>query len=236
MSFSKDNNTDSKAPWVEIDRPISSRIDETDRLLNTSDNEATAVEAVPCMDNKNISIPGAVQSEVMEREEYHKAVVAASATAGGILGCLMGGIGCAILGGLGTAYAAKYKEGSCIGDCARAMGEVTLTAREKAIALDQKHHIVNYTQTAAAGALENAKAMDEEYHVAEKSKNCLVHTGKAAMDFAARHKLVERGVSGVGRGMSYLGGRVSGAGSGDPPTTLEGANYAPVNATIKAGI
>lgn len=235
MSFSKDNSS-SQAPWVEIDRPSSSRIEETNRLLNMNVNETTTVEAVPCIDNVNISIPGAVQSEVMEREEYPKAIVAASATAGGILGCLMGGIGCAILGGLGTAYAAKHKEGSCVGDCARAMGEVALTAHEKAIALDKKHRIVNYTQTAAAGALENAKAMDEEYHVAEKSKNCLVHTGKSAMDFATRHKLVERGVSGVGRGMSYLGGRVSGTNSETPPATLESANYAPVNTTTKAGI
>ena len=133
------------------------------------------------------------------------------------------------------AYAAKHKEGTCVGDCARAMGEVALTAREKAIALDKKHHIMNSTQAAASGALENAKAMDEEYHVAEKSKNCLFQTGKAAVDFASRHKLVERSVSGVGRGMSYLGGKVPGiaTSSSDSPRTTEGIKYEPVNTTVK---
>ena len=225
MSFSI-NTANSKAPWVEVDRPSNDRspttVDETERLFASDE---PVIEAFACEDFP--VIPHEMERE--EREEYPQAVVAASATAGGILGCLLGGIGCAIVGGLGSAYAAKHKGGTCVGDFARAMGEVALTAREKAIALDGKHHIVTSTKTATSKALENAKAMDEEYHVAEKSKNCLVHTGKAAIDFASRHRLVERSVKGVGRGMSYLGGKIVDP-NGSPITTGNNSsdNYDPV--------
>jgi len=115
-------------------------------------------------------------------EDYSKAVVTAAATAGGILGCLMGGIVCAVVGALGSSYAAKNKAGTCVGDCARAMGELYLVAQDKAVALDQKHHIVHHSKQTVGHAWEKAKEMDRQYNICEKSQNALVQTGHAAIN------------------------------------------------------
>jgi hypothetical protein len=117
----------------------------------------------------------------------------------------LGGIVCAVMGAYGSAYAAKHKAGSCVGDCARAMGEVAITVQEKAVQLDEKHHIVTSTRKAAGQTWKNARAMDSEYRVAETSKNCLVTTGKTAVDFITCHRLVERSTEASGSGLAYVG-------------------------------
>ena len=97
-----------------------------------------------------------------------------------------------------------------------------------------------YTKNATTTAVENVRAMDGEYRVAEKSKSCILHTGKSAVDFASRHHLVERSVKGVGNGMSYLAGKMTdsnnNADDNDTSNSSSGESgqYAPV--ATKAGI
>jgi hypothetical protein len=144
--------------------------------------------------------------------EPEKARVAASLTAGCILGCLIGGPVCAILGGFGSAYAAKNKEGA-MGDCARSIGDVALATKSKAFEMEEKHKITQTTKQATANAWENAKEMERQHHVCEKAKDVIVYSTKTAVDFTVKHRLIERGAKGLGRGLEYVGDKLSGVSS-----------------------
>lgn len=219
MSFSKGNSDSTKTPWVEVRVPTNnengSLEDETERLLDQSEERPT-VEAVPCIDPQQMEC-----NEVEDYSEYPQAKVVASGSAGCILGCLMGGVACAVMGGLGSAYAAKHKGGTCAGDTARAMGEVATIARQKAIAVDEKYDVAKTTKEAAKTSFEKAKAMDQKYSICERTKNAVISTGKTTIDFAARHRLVERSVEGVGRGLEYVGGKITTSDAAS--TSIEGS-------------
>lgn len=92
--------------------------------------------------------------------------------AGAIVGLLFGGPIGAIILGFGTAYYTE-KDGAA-GDTARAMGDVALSARNKAHELDEKHHIVDKSKEAAHKAWEKAKEIDREHHIVEKTKRAVV--------------------------------------------------------------
>ncbi|CAB9509419.1 expressed unknown protein [Seminavis robusta] len=218
--MSSSSHTPQKTPWVKVTVSSSEENLEMERLIDTGtptrtdqvvlEEEPTAQATIVCeKENKEQNDVKTEGPHVVERhEDYPKAIVAASATAGGVLGCLVGGIGCAVVGAFGSAFAAKHKAGSCVGDCARAMGEVAIAVQEKAVALDEKHHIVTATKKAAGESWDQAQAIDNQYRVAEKGKNCILATGKAAMDFTVRHRLVERSAEAAGRGLTYVGSKI----------------------------
>jgi hypothetical protein len=218
MSPSKDISCGlQKSPWVNVS--MSTELEENGGEMedlihystplgeNSGLSEEPTVEATVYHVNSNQAQNAKQQEEsrAFETTEDHpEAVVAASAVAGGLLGCLVGGIVCAVIGSFGCAYTAKHKAGSCVGDCARAMGEVVINIQEKAVQLDERHHIVSSTKKAAGQSWETAKAKDIEYRVAEKSKNCLVTTGKTVIDFITHHRLVERTAEAAGRGWANV--------------------------------
>lgn len=187
---------------------------EMDRLL--TDSPPPPASSFHADDGHNLYDPPVEAAPVISEESQiptaqvqpPKARVAASGTAGCILGCLIGGPICAILGGFGSAYAAKNKEGAA-GDCARAMGDVALVAKAKAFEVEEKHNVVENSKQVAAGAWENAKEMDRDYHICEKTKDAIAYTGKAAVNFTVKHRLLERGVQGVGRGMESVAEKLS---------------------------
>ena len=160
MSFSKGegDNDITKAPWVEVTVPTASNNtsnhDEVGPLLDQECDYRPTAEAIPCTDLQQ-------KESFYELSEYPQAKVVAAGTAGCIFGCLIGGVVCALMAGLGSAYAAKHKGGTCVGDTARAMGDVALIVQQKAIELDRKHDVVKTTQTAAKSTLATAKSFDE---------------------------------------------------------------------------
>jgi hypothetical protein len=164
---------------------------EKEHLLGQYD-DASAIKAIPCED--------AQLKEARQEEDYSlypQAKVAASGTAGCVFGCLIGGVVCAVMGGLGSAYAAKHKGGSCVGDTARAMGEVVILAHEKAVVINQKHNVAKTTQEAANRTFAKAKKLDEQYRICEKGQDAMISTGKVIMDFAARQCLAEPALEGA---------------------------------------
>jgi hypothetical protein len=208
QSSSSGNKTN--AEWVQVTMPNG----EMDRLL-TGDSPPPPASSFHPDDGHNVYDPPVEATVVSEESqiptaqvEPQKARVAASGTAGCILGCLIGGPICAILGGFSSAYAAKNKVGA-VGDCARAMGDVALVAKAKALEVEEKHHVVDNTKQVAAGAWENAKEMDREYNICEKTKDAIVYTGKATVNFTVKHRLLERGVQGMGRGMEFAADNLS---------------------------
>lgn len=212
MVQSKKSEMESKAPWVQVtavatEIGVPPESSEMERLLaDSSPDSSHDVED----DFPNIYEPSEVTNTTPS--EPQKARVAASLTAGCILGCLIGGPVCAILGGFGTAYAAKNKEGA-MGDCARSIGDVALTTKSKALEMEEKHKIIQNTKQVTANVWENAKEMERQHHVCEKAKDAIMYSTKTAVDFTVKHRLIERGAKGLGSGLEYVGEQLSGVSS-----------------------
>jgi hypothetical protein len=210
MVQSNKSEMESKAPWVQV-RAIATEngtppeSSEMERLLADSDSSSHDVE-----DGSNIYDPSVDTNTTPP--EPQKARVAASLTAGCILGCLIGGPLCAILGGFGSAYAAQNKEGA-MGDCARSIGDVALATKSKALEMEEKHQITQKTKQVTENAWENAKEMERQHHVCEKTKDAIVYSTKTAVDFTVKHRLIERGAKGLGRGLEYVGEKLAGVSS-----------------------
>ena len=90
---------------------------------------------------------------------------------------LLGGPFLGILLGFGAAYATKRDDEW--GDSARAVGHVALTAQEQARALDEKHHIVQRSRTAAQHAWRKAQEFDRKHHILDKTSEFLRTTWEA---------------------------------------------------------
>jgi hypothetical protein len=242
---------ESKAPsWVQVTAVATengaSESSEMERLLADSSPAAPDsshdVEDVPNSHEPSVdanttpSEPQKTPSEPLKASsEPQKARVAASGTAGCILGCLIGGPVCAILGGFGSAYAATNKEGA-MGDCARSMGDVALATKSKAMEMEEKHQITQNTKQVAANAWENAEEMERQHHVCEKTKGVILYSTKTAVDFTVKHRLIERGAKGLGRGLEYVGEKLAGVSSttddadseeetSSTPTNIGGAKF-----------
>jgi hypothetical protein len=214
---------------------------EMERLLTGDSPPPPASSFYPDDGHNNVYDPPVKMTVISEESQNptaqvrpEKARVAASGTAGCILGCLIGGPICAILGGFGSAYAAKNKVGA-VGDCARAMGDVALVAKAKALEVEEKHHVVDNTKQVAAGAWENAKEMNREYNICEKTKDAIVYTGKATVNFTVEHRLLERGVQGMGRGMEFAAENLS-ANSSPSAANEQGTVARPVPASTPAAV
>ena len=80
-----------------------------------------------------------VEVEINDRRQ--KARVAAAGSACCLFGCFVSGPIGAVVAGFGTAYAARYAAGPT-GDVARAIGDVALVASDRAVELDEKHHLL----------------------------------------------------------------------------------------------
>jgi hypothetical protein len=129
-------------------------------------------------------------------------IMVASGVAGMVVGSLLFGPILGAIAGFGTAYATK-KEGPA-GDIARAMGDVALTTRDKAIELDNKHRLVEKSKDAVIAGWEKAKALDQEHQILIKIKDFIIFSWRETVEFSRRHRLLERGVQGVGKGFEWL--------------------------------
>jgi hypothetical protein len=146
----------------------------------------------------------------------------ASGAAGAVLGFLFGGPILAALLGFGAAYATQ-KEGAT-GDAARALGDVAISTKEKALEVDKKHNVVNRSKEAAADVWGKAKKYDKQYNVLDKVKDVVVFSWKSFSDFICHRRVLERGVDGVGRGYEYVAKKVSGESNDTmppPPNTQQ---------------
>jgi hypothetical protein len=131
----------------------------------------------------------------------------ASGTTGAVLGFLFGGPILSALLGFGAAYATK-KDGAP-GDAARALGDVGLTVRQKAVEVDEKHHVVEKTTKVATDVWEGAKQYDQKHNVLEKTKDFTVASWLSFVKFVQERRLLQRGVDGVGRGYEFIADKIA---------------------------
>jgi hypothetical protein len=151
----------------------------------------------------------------------------ASGVTGAVLGFLFGGpIGSALFGF--TAAYVSQKAGAT-GDAERALGDVGLTVRAKAIEVDEKHKVVDATTKAASQAWERAKKFDGENQVLESSRGFVVDSWLSFVKFVQERRLLEKGVDTAGKGYEYVADKLCRSSSlGDSGTNN---NYQPQQAT-----
>jgi hypothetical protein len=168
------------------------------------------------------STPRTSQDSAGQTQSQRTNPKVASGAAGAVIGFLFGGPILAALLGFGAAYATQ-KEGAT-GDAARALGDVAISTKEKALEVDKKHNVVNRSKEAAADVWGKAKKYDQQYNVLDKMKDVAVFSWKSFTDFIRDRRVLERGVDGVGRGYEYVSKKVSGESNDTmppPPNTKQ---------------
>merc|ERR1740117_957367 len=115
-------------------------------------------------------------------------------------------------------YAVRKKD-CTIGDTARSLGELTISIKEKAYAVEEKHQFVKRSKTtigSLCGDNENEN-VDENENEIENGNNNIAFKARAFVDsswlaasrFTKENQLVERGVEGTGKGIEYIDGAIS---------------------------
>ena len=143
---------------------------------------------------------GENSQEAITHPQNDKAV--ASGVTGAVLGFLFGGPILSALLGFGAAYLSK-KDGAP-GDAARALGDVGISVKEKAVEVDEKHHIVEKSTTVAANALDEAKKYDQKHHLIDSTKDFAVANWKSFTKFIHEHRILQKGVDGFGVGYEFV--------------------------------
>ena len=159
--------------------------------------------------------------QFQNHEEGDQAQAVAAGVGTGVLGMLVcGPIGAMVLG-FSAAYAAEKQQG-VVGDSARAMGDVALSAKAKATEIDNKYHVVQETIAAAGEAWEKAKELDREHKILQKAKDITLYSSAATVDFVRRHNLVERGLISMGKGACWVSDRIASGSLGPVGASDEG--------------
>jgi hypothetical protein len=219
MVESKKSVYDSESPPLVEAMPTTVEVQVADLLqLNTDHaNEESAPSSVHEPTQSNASSIEDIPTLLTEEEELERKRTIGAGVFSGVVGLFLGGPFVAMILGFGAAYATA-KQGA-VGDTARAVGDVALSAREKAIEIDEKHRVVDRSKVVAQEAFEKAKEMDRNHHILEKTKDFLVYSWTSTVEFFRRNRVLERGVEGVGRSAEWVAGKVAGSSQAAPVTS-----------------
>lgn len=113
-------------------------------------------------------------------------------------------IGAVALGFSAAFYAQHGTKGDLVSDASRAVGDVALSAKQKAIEVNEQHHVVEKSIVAVEKAWELAKELDRQHHIVEKARDIAVYGTTATVDFVREHKLVERSAKGLVQGLGWI--------------------------------
>jgi len=124
--------------------------------------------------------------------------------------------------GIGAAYASE-KEGP-VGESARTMGDIALSVSEEAKEIDKQIHVVDKTKKATSTAVEKAKGFENEHHTVQHTKDFFVITWDKVVRFV-HSDAVERTVVGIGKACYWAADKVTSEQSAYGPfTTAEATN------------
>ena len=98
-----------------------------------------------------------------------------------------------------------------MGDSARAVGDVALNARDRAVEIDEKHNVVERCKEATGQAWEKAKEMDQKHNILVKTKDFFTWCAASVADFCQRHKVVEKSVDTASRCASWASEQIQNA-------------------------
>lgn len=150
-------------------------------------------------------------------EDKERTQVVAAGVGGAIVGLfILGPIGAALIG-FTSAYAAEHKEG-VVGDTARKMGNLTLTAKQKAFSMDSKYKASETATKTTESIWNKAKSVDS-VGVLDKSKDAVVKTYASATTYVAEKRLLQKGTTEVGRRVCWLVEKVVGGKDKSPKSS-----------------
>mmetsp|Transcript_26678 Transcript_26678/g.78813 ORF Transcript_26678/g.78813 Transcript_26678/m.78813 type:complete len:211 (-) Transcript_26678:80-712(-) len=152
---------------------------------------------------------------VQADQDHEETRTTAAGIAAGIIGLFLGGPILALIAGGGTVYAARQRDGTA-GDVARAVGDIALTARDKAKELDEKHNVVDKTKAAAGDAWERTKELDAEHHFMQKIKHALAVAYDRTVAFNAEHHVFEKITIAAGTFFHFIAAKVRGETNASP--------------------
>lgn len=165
-----------------------------DRLVYSPNTSSIVVAEVSS--ERDFEYPSAMSSlqqsgnwgqEDNSSEEEPTAVV--SGVAGAVVGTLVLGTLPGVIVGFYAAYV--HGQPGAAGDISRALGEIALVAREKAIVVDRKHNLVARTKVALAEAWERAKLLDRQHHIIRRIKDFAKFSLTMTLHFIRRNSLLE---------------------------------------------
>merc|ERR1712157_72285 len=106
-----------------------------------------------------------------------------------------------VMGGLGAAHLTR-KDGAA-GDAARSLGDVALSAKDKATELDVKYRISDRTKNVTDNAWESVRKFEGDNGPIHKGKSAVVKGWENTVEYTRRNRLIERGVDGVGNAFDW---------------------------------
>lgn len=173
-------------------------------------------------DEDSLHTPLVATAEPVVDEEKTKVV--AAGVGGAIVGLfILGPIGAALLG-FTCAYAAEHKEG-VVGDTARSVGNLTMTARQKVVTLDSQYKATETAGKATTTVWNTAKSIDP-VGVLDKGKEAAVKTYQSATTYVTEKRLLQRGTEEVGRRVCWVVEKVVGGRDKASTTTTNDASPA----------
>jgi hypothetical protein len=142
------------------------------------------------------------QETSQEQSSSQPNIPKAAAAGGAVMGMFLGGPFLSLVLGVGSHHYSK-QEGA-MGDCARALGEVSLVAKEKFLQVNDRHHLVDKSKEVASRTLDRVQEADQEHKIQEKVGYFVSHCYAVTLDFIYRHNLIERSKDTFKKFMHYL--------------------------------
>jgi hypothetical protein len=143
------------------------------------------------------------RNHTSQNEEVDDVTVGAGIAAGS-LGLLVGGPVLAILTGFGTAYAATQSQEGAARDVARALGQIALQTRDKALELDRRHNLVVKGKQAVSEGWTKLKELDQKHQILEKGKAFVVWSWTQMAEQNRKHRILERAIEATGKALSFI--------------------------------
>ena len=125
------------------------------------------------------------ENTIQSNNRTEKSNAIASGVAGAVLGTLVLGTLPGFIAGFYAAYA--HGQTGAAGDVSRALGEIAMVAREKAIVIDNKHRLIARGKVAILEAWDHAKLLDREHHIVERIKDFAIFSFTTAFEFIRRN-------------------------------------------------
>jgi hypothetical protein len=126
----------------------------------------------------------------------------AAATAGGVVGLLVGGPIVGLVAGIGAGYAATTEGPS--GDIARAAGDVAISVGESARQINEKHHVTDKVQESIKVIVDKAYEANEKHRIVSRVSRFFQFLGEKFVEFEGRTHLVENLLKAMASGAIFL--------------------------------
>eukprot|EP00568_Trieres_chinensis_P013603 CAMPEP_0183292524 /NCGR_PEP_ID=MMETSP0160_2-20130417/1548_1 /TAXON_ID=2839 ORGANISM="Odontella Sinensis, Strain Grunow 1884" /NCGR_SAMPLE_ID=MMETSP0160_2 /ASSEMBLY_ACC=CAM_ASM_000250 /LENGTH=214 /DNA_ID=CAMNT_0025453485 /DNA_START=61 /DNA_END=705 /DNA_ORIENTATION=- len=122
----------------------------------------------------------------------------------GIVGLVLGGPFLALIAGGGGVYYSGQDHKGAAGDVARAVGDVTLSVRDRAREVEEKHQIVNKARVSAGNIWNRAKDIESRHRYCARTKRAALNAAGRAMEFERENNVVGKTINAAKKIMHFV--------------------------------